>query len=128
MRQGPRTLVSEKGPQDGSGSHIWDLAMAVACIGLKESGRNSVTVKLCVVSAVSLTLWKDGRQRYRHCADVHEEEESIEKSSDKSPVACYSVLLFGVIQPAEVDPQVATDVANVAFQTPTGDFQSMSAV
>ena len=70
---------------------------------------------------VSSALGKDGRQRDGDGADVHEEEQSVEKSRHQPPVARHAVLPLGVVQPAQVDPQVAIDVADVAFETSAAD-------
>ena len=75
-----------------------------------------------------LALGKDGCQWYGDCADVHEEEESVEKSSDKSPVSRYSVLSLGVVQSTEINSQVAMDICHVAFQTSTCRSQSLRAM
>ena len=66
---------------------------------------------------MSLTLGKYGSQWHGDGADVHKEEQTIEKASDKPPVARHSVLLLVVVQSTQVDPQVAVDVADLAFQT-----------
>jgi len=84
--------------------------------------------KLCLGSS----LGKDGSERDGDGADVHEEEETVEQTGDQSPVARHPVLPLGVVQPAQVDPQVgrcliqvdpqvAVDVADVAFETSSAD-------
>jgi len=81
-------------------------------------------LKLCGVRSSTVrsssSLGKDGCQRYGDGADVHKEEETVEQASNQPPFTSYSILLLGVVQTSQVDPQITIDVSDVTFQTPTG--------